>query len=67
MQGHSYYVFVTGIDAEPKTFGTRLEAEIYMHKVCYRNHIKNLECVECDKHERKYSNSLGIKFYINRV
>ena len=54
---HSYYVFSTGTEL----------AEIEMHKYCKKHNITGLECTECDKHERKYSNHKGVRFYINRI
>lgn len=63
---HYYYVFSTGTNLKDKYFRTRQDAENYMNDYCYRHNIR-LECTECDKHERKYSNHNGIRFYINRV
>ena len=64
---HQYYVFATGVKCVSETFETRREAEIYMWKICSKNNISGLECTEYDKHERKYSNHNGVKFYINRI
>ena len=66
MQGHKYYVFVTGIYVRPKEFLTRKEAEIFMHQVCFKKKLKQPECIECDKHERKYLTDNQVVFYINR-
>lgn len=63
---HYYYVFSTGTDLKDKYFETRQDAENYMNSYCYRHNIR-VECTEKDKHERKYSNHNGIRFYINRV
>lgn len=65
-ENHQYYVFSTGTTLKNKTFDTRRDAEIYMYNYCNKNGIR-LECTECDKHERKYSNHNGVRFYINRV
>lgn len=65
-QTHQYYVFSTGTTLKNKLFDTRKEAEVYMYNYCNKNGIQ-LECTECDKHERKYSNHNGVRFYINRV
>ena len=65
-QPHTYYLHSTGTQLKDKTFPTRLDAEIYMHNYCNRYDIK-VECTECDKHERKYSNHNGVRFYINRI
>lgn len=66
-QTHKYYVYATGIDNfKAKSFNTRKDAEAYMHQVCSYNSIA-VECTECDKHERKYSNHRGVRFYINRI
>lgn len=66
MQYHKYYVFATGIDMHPKEFQSRKDAEIFMHKVCFKNKLRQPECVECDKHERKYKTENQVVFYINR-
>lgn len=63
---HKYYVCASGINFKAKSFKTRLDAEIAMREFCSRHNI-TLECVEFDKHERKYSNHSGIRFYINRI
>lgn len=65
-QSHQYYVFSTGTSLKNKTFDTRKEAEIYMHNYCNQHGI-HVECTEYDKHERKYSNHNGVRFYINRI
>ena len=65
-QSHQYYVFSTGTGLKDKTFDTRKEAEIYMYNYCNANGI-HIECTEYDKHERKYSNHNGVRFYINRI
>lgn len=63
---HHYSVFVTGIKCKKKLFDTRQEAESYMWECCSKFGI-TVECTECDKHERKYSNHCGVRFYINRI
>jgi len=63
---HSYYVFSTGTKLKNKVFGSRKEAEIYMNNYCNKFNIK-VECVEFDKHQRKYSDHNGVRFYINRI
>lgn len=63
---HQYYVHSTGTRLKDRAFDTRLEAETYMHNYCNRNGI-HVECTEYDKHERKYSNHNGVRFYINRI
>ena len=65
-QAHQYYVFSTGTKLKDKYFETRKEAEAYMNDYCNSHDIR-IECTECDKHERKYSNHNGVRFYINRV
>jgi len=64
---HNYYVTATGINCKSKTFDTRKAAEAYMWLCCSKAKVFGLECTECDKHERKYSNHKGVRFYINRV
>lgn len=66
MDIHKYFMFVEGLKIPSRLFDTRLEAEICMHLICQHKHI-TVDCVEYDKHERKYSNHNGIRFYINRV
>ena len=63
---HKYYLFSTGTKLKAKYFDTRKEAEIAMNQYCM-NHNITVECTECDKHERKYSDHHGVRFYINRV
>ena len=63
---HEYYVYADGVDCKPAYFLTRKEAEIYMNNYA-SSHSIQLECTECDKHERKYSNHKGDRFYINRI
>lgn len=63
---HKYYLFSTGTELKSKYFDTRKEAEIAMNNYCKKHNI-TIECTEYDKHERKYSNHNGIRFYINRV
>lgn len=65
---HKYFVFATGIKKfRSKTFDTRLDAEKYMHAICSKYNIENIECYEQDKHARAYTNHAGTRFYINRV
>lgn len=63
---HQYYVYSSGTDLKPCYKDTRKEAEIVMHNWCSKHGV-TVECTECDKHFRKYSNHNGIRFYINRV
>lgn len=63
---HHYYLFSTGTKMKGKYFNTRSDAEEAMYKYCNDNGI-HIECSEYDKHERKYTNHNGIRFYINRV
>lgn len=63
---HQYCLSSTGTSMKDQFFDTRLEAEIAMNQYCAKNGI-TVECTECDKHERKYSNHNGIRFYINRI
>ena len=63
---HEYYVYSTGTDCKNRYFSTRKEAEIYMNNYAAKHGIQ-LECTEFDKHERKYSNHNGVRFYINRI
>ena len=65
-ENHQYYLFSTGTTLKDGYFKTRKEAEATMNNYCAKNGIK-IECTECDKHERKYSNHNGIRFYINRI
>jgi hypothetical protein len=64
--GHAYYAFASGTPFKAREFGTRRDAEAAMQRWCAKEGIQ-LECTECDKHERKYSNHKGVRFYINRV
>ena len=63
---HKYYLFSTGTTLKPSYYNTRRAAEIAMHEYCGKHNI-TVECTEYDKHERKYSNHHGVRFYINRV
>lgn len=63
---HQYYLYSTGTNLKPITFGNRRDAEIAMNNYCAKHGIE-VECTECDKHERKYSNHNGVRFYINRI
>lgn len=63
---HQYYLFSTGTDLKPGYYGTRKEAESAMNSYCGRHGI-TVECSEMDKHQRKYTNHKGVRFYINRV
>lgn len=63
---HQYYLYSTGTGLKPNTFYTRKAAEIAMQEYCAKHGI-SVECTECDKHERKYSNHNGVRFYINRI
>ena len=63
---HQYYLSSTGTTLKDKAYNTRREAEIAMNQYCASKGIK-VECTECDKHERKYSNHNGVRFYINRI
>ena len=63
---HKYYLFSTGTALKGKYYNTRKEAEMAMNQYCRSQNII-VECTEYDKHERKYSNHNGIRFYINRV
>lgn len=65
-QLHRYYVHSTGTGLKDKSFNTRREAEIYMQNYCASAGIV-LECTEQDRHERKYSDHNGTRFYINRI
>lgn len=64
---HMYYVFSSGTNFKPVTKSSRILAEIEMRKYCIKHNITGLECTEYDKHERKYSNHNGVRFYINRI
>lgn len=66
LHSHSYFLFCTGTKFRAKYFDTRTEAEEAMYAFCDKHGIR-VECTEYDKHERKYSNHEGIRFYINRV
>ena len=65
-QAHQYYLFSTGTTLKNGYYNTRREAEIAMNTYCAKHNIR-VECTEQDKHERKYSNHSGVRFYINRV
>lgn len=67
VNNHKYFLFCTGTKFKGKTtFNTRALAEDAMKKFCMNNGIQ-VELTERDKHEAKYSNHKGIRFYINRV
>lgn len=63
---HRYYLFSTGTDLKARYFDTRKEALNAMYKYCEKHNIK-VELTEDDRHEKKYSNHNGVRFYINRV
>lgn len=63
---HKYYLFSTGTNLKGKYFNTRKEATAYMSAYCAKHNII-VEITEDDKHEKKYSNHKGVRFYINRV
>lgn len=63
---HRYFVHSTGTGLRDRTFSSRRDAEIFMQEYCKDAGIM-VECTECDKHERKYSNHNGVRFYINRI
>ena len=63
---HYYNVFSSGTNLRERRFNTRKEAESYMYTYCLKHNIK-VECRECDKHERVYTNHNGVRFYINRI
>lgn len=66
LQSHRYLLFSTGTNLKEKVYDTRKEAEAAMYKYCAKHNIV-IECTEYDKHERKYSNHAGVRFYINRI
>lgn len=63
---HRYYLFSTGTTMRDGYYDSRKDAEIAMTEYCASHGIA-IECTEYDKHERKYSNHCGVRFYINRV
>ena len=63
---HQYYVFATGVDFKAKYCRTRVQAENEMLSYCAEHGIK-IELTEEDRHEKKYSDHHGCRFYINRV
>lgn len=63
---HTYYLFSTGTQLKEGYFRSRKAAEIAMNTYCAKNGIE-VECTERDRHERKYSNHKGVRFYINRI
>lgn len=63
---HRYYLFAVGTNCKPGYYATREEANRAMYEHCAKYNIQ-VECTEYDKHERKYSNHHGVKFYINRI
>lgn len=66
LQTHRYYLFSTGTGLKARYYETRLDAEKAMHAYCHKHGIQ-IECSEFDKHERKYTDHNGHRFYINRV
>ncbi len=66
IEGHRYYVFSSGTDFKARNYPSRKEAEAAMLAFCAKKGL-NVECTERDRHERKYSNHMGVRFYINRV
>lgn len=63
---HRYYLFSTGTHMKSGYYATRQEALNAMYQYCQKHNIK-LECTEDDKHEKKFSNHNGVRFYINRI
>lgn len=63
---HQYYVSSNDKSFQEGYFNTRKNAEAEMHNFCAERGI-TVDCVECDKHERRYSSDNGIEFCINRV
>lgn len=63
---YRYYIFSTGTKMRAHYCETRKDAEGDMYDYCAKHGII-IECTECDKHERKYSDHHGVRFYINRV
>lgn len=63
---HRYYLFSTGTSLKARYFDTRKAALDAMYKYCDAHNI-HVELTEDDKHEKKYSNHNGVRFYINRV
>ena len=63
---HQYLLASTGTGMKSKEFGTRVDAEKAMRLWCAK-HGTAVECTERDRHERKYSNHNGVRFYINRI
>lgn len=63
---HKYLLFIEGLPIRSRVFDTRLDAEIFMHRICKQKNLI-IESTEVDKHEYKYSNHQGIRFYINRI
>lgn len=64
---HKYYLFATGFKGfKARYFNSRQAAEEYMNLYCAKYNIK-IECTEFDRHERKYSDHQGHRFYVNRI
>jgi len=63
---YRYYLCSKGTNLKGKYYDTRNDATCAMYNYCAK-HGLTVECTEYDKHERKYSNHKGVKFYINRV
>lgn len=63
---HRYYLFSTGTKLKAKYFNSRKEALNFMYRYCAKHNI-TVELTEDDKHEKKFSNHAGVRFYINRV
>lgn len=63
---HQYYLSSTDKNLKETYFRSRKEAEAELNKFCVKNNL-DLECVECDKHERRYSANNGAEFCINRI
>lgn len=66
MHCYRYYLFSTGTTLKPRFFNSRIDAEAEMYNYCAKHGIQ-IECSELDKHERKYTNHAGVRFYINRA
>lgn len=63
---HYYYLASVGTNLKGAIFDSRHDAEVKMNSYCAEHNI-TVECTECDKHSRKYSNHKGVLFFINRM
>ncbi len=63
---HTYCLYSEGTKMRTMYFTSRNDAKRAMYKYCNKHGIQ-IECTENDKHEKKYSNHNGVRFFINRI